>query len=105
MSVAAISALLSDSIDPSQLDPSGAGGAARARPTQSFSQMLLDGVNKIDKEAKSADAMVTAFALDDSIPPHEVMFAVEQAHHAFEVVMQVRSRMVEGYQELMRMQL
>ena len=71
----------------------------------SFAQMLLDGVNKVDAKMRSADAAVTAFALDDSIPPHQVMFALEEAHHAMSMMMQVRARVVEGYQELMRIQL
>jgi flagellar hook-basal body complex protein FliE len=78
-------------------------GARGASP--SFAQMMLDGVSSVDAKVRSADSAVTAFALDDSIPPHQVMFALEEAHHAMSMMMQVRARVVEGYQELMRMQL
>ena len=52
-----------------------------------------------------ADQAVTAFALDDSIPLHQVTYALEQSRLAFELMLQVRARLVEGYQEIMRMQL
>lgn len=71
----------------------------------SFSRMIWDGIDQINKRANDADAMVTAFALDDSVPPHQVMFALAQAQHSLGVMLQVRSRLVESYQELMRMQL
>jgi flagellar hook-basal body complex protein FliE len=71
----------------------------------SFGNMLLDGVNAVSDKAASADKMVRAFALDDSIPVHQVTFALEQARLSLELMLQVRSRIVEGYQQLMGMQL
>jgi flagellar hook-basal body complex protein FliE len=70
----------------------------------SFSRMILDGIAQVDAKLVDADAMTTAFALDDSIPVHQVTYALEQARLSFQLMMEVRSRLVEGYQELMRMQ-
>ncbi len=80
-------------------------GARGAPQTQSFANMLLDGIDRVDQKSKAADALVTQFALDDSVPPYRVLFAMGQAHHSLEMLMQVRARLVEAYQELMRMQL
>lgn len=52
-----------------------------------------------------ADELVKQFALDDSIPVHQVTFAMEEAKLAVELAMQVRSRLLEGYRDLMNMQL
>jgi flagellar hook-basal body complex protein FliE len=80
--------------------------AASARPVNvSFSEMLLNGVSGVDRKVQDADAMAKAFALDDSVPLHQVTFALEQARLSMELMLQVRSHLVEGYQELMRMQL
>ena len=76
-----------------------------ARPASSFARMLFDGINQVEEKNKAADAMVRAFAIDDSIPPHRVLFALGEARHSLEILMQVRARLVEGYQEIMRMQL
>ena len=79
--------------------------AAIQAPNVSFSQMLLSGVSGVDHRVQQADAMAKAFALDDSVPLHQVTFALEQARLSMELMLQVRSHLVEGYQELMRMQL
>lgn len=104
MAATPISSIASAVLNQAAIDPTAPGGQAHAA-SKSFSQMLLDGVDRADQKLKAADSMVTAFALDDSIPPHQVMFALEQAHHSLEALMQVRARLVESYQELMRMQL
>jgi flagellar hook-basal body complex protein FliE len=70
-----------------------------------FAQMLLGGIDKVNSDVQAADAAAQAFALDDSIPLHQVTFALEQARLSVELMMQVRSRLLEGYQELLRMQI
>jgi flagellar hook-basal body complex protein FliE len=82
------------------------GGTHAAAPTAaSFSQMLLNGVDSVNQRMVNADGMVRAFALDDSIPVHQVTFALEQARLSLELMMQVRARLVEAYQRVMEMQL
>lgn len=82
------------------------GGAHAAAPAgASFSQVLLNGIDSVNQRVVNADAMVRAFALDDSIPVHQVTFALEQARLSLELMMQVRARLVEGYQRVMEMQL
>ncbi|WP_431853068.1 flagellar hook-basal body complex protein FliE [Allosphingosinicella sp.] len=76
-----------------------------AAPTGSFSQMLLDGVDAVNQRVAGADSMVRAFTIDDSIPLHQVTFALEQARLSVELMMQVRARLVESYQRVMEMQL
>ena len=71
----------------------------------SFSQMLLNGIDSVSGKLIEADNMVRSFALDDSIPVHQVTFALEQARLSLELMLQVRGRLVEGYQQLMNMQL
>lgn len=71
----------------------------------SFSQMLLDGVDKVNQKLVDADAMVRAFALDDNVPLHQVTFALEEARLSMELMMQVRSRLVESYQRILEMQI
>lgn len=77
----------------------------RVRGANSFYDMVAKGVDHLNQKLIDADAKAQAFILDDSIPPHQVIFAMEEARGSFQMMMQVRSRLVEGYQELMRMQL
>jgi flagellar hook-basal body complex protein FliE len=52
-----------------------------------------------------ADEMVKRFAVDDSVPVHQVTYALEEARLSIELAMQVRTRLVEAYRDLMNMQL
>ena len=101
MSVAPISALPSSGqlLGLEQLVPTMPGG------TQSFGQMLQAGLEGVNAKVNAAEQAVHAFALDDTIPVHQVSFALEQARLSLELMLQVRGRLVEGYQQLMNMQL
>jgi flagellar hook-basal body complex protein FliE len=71
----------------------------------SFAELVLDGVDQVSEKANAADALVKSFILDDTVPPHQVMYALEQSHLSLQLMLQVRNRLVEGYQEIMRTQL
>ncbi|AMU11430.1 flagellar hook-basal body complex protein FliE [Burkholderia cenocepacia] len=71
----------------------------------SFADWLVAGATRVDQTARLADDAVARFALDGAVPPHQVMIALEEARMSLQLALQVRSRIVEGYQELMRMQL
>jgi flagellar hook-basal body complex protein FliE len=75
--------------------PSGAG----------FGDVLMSGLRSVDSKLETAEQLVRQFAVDDSIPVHQVTIALEQARLSVELAMQVRTRLVEGYRELMNMQL
>lgn len=80
-------------------------GATPAAAPGSFSQLLMHGIDHVNRSVAHADAMVRAFALDDSIPVHQVTFALEEARLSLEMMMQVRGRLIEAYQHVMEMQL
>ena len=70
-----------------------------------FGEVLLSGLHGVDGKIASADKLVQQFAVDDSVPVHQVTMALEQARLSVELAMQVRSRLVEGYREIMNMPL
>lgn len=84
---------------------------ARAAPEPShadevaFGDLLARGLAGVEAKIEHANGMVAAFAIDDSIPIHEVTIALEEARLAVELALQVRNRLVEGYREIMNMQL
>ena len=71
----------------------------------SFASILSQSLQSMQVKVARADELVKQFALDDSIPVHQVTFALEEAKLAVELAMQVRSRLLEGYRDLMNMQL
>jgi flagellar hook-basal body complex protein FliE len=83
----------------------GAGGAPAAPGGAGFGEILAAGIRQVENRVGAADALVRQFALDDSVPLHQVTFALEEARLSVELAMQVRARLVESYRELMNMQL
>lgn len=82
-----------------------AGPHATPRSGKSFADMLIEGVENANAKMAEADRLTQAFIVDDNIPVHQVTFALEQARLSLELMLQVRGRLVEGYQQLMNMQL
>jgi flagellar hook-basal body complex protein FliE len=91
-------------LEPLAVVPPAASPASAAPGGVSFTRMVMDGLGQTNDRLQEADRLTRAFALGEDIPVHQVTFALEQARLSFELVSQVRSRLVESYQELLRMQ-
>lgn len=78
---------------------------ARTVAPADFPSLISGGLAAMDAKVAHADAMVSRFAIDDNIPVHQVTIALEEARLSVEFALQVRQRFVEGYKELMSMQL
>jgi flagellar hook-basal body complex protein FliE len=76
-----------------------------AAPGFSFTDLFTNGMAQVESKVQHADEMVRRFALDDSVPVHQVTIAIEEARMAVDMALQVRSRLVEAYRELMNTQL
>ena len=90
---------------PMQLGPLAAPPPAAPAATADFGGLLMSGLRGVDAKVGTADALVRRFAVDDTVPVHQVTMALEEARLSVELAMQVRARLVEGYRELMNMQL
>jgi flagellar hook-basal body complex protein FliE len=103
MTAAAIPPVAATALDALSL-PGGLPAAVPANAA-SFGDMLMQGVQSVDRRVANADSMVRAFALNGDVPIHQVTFALEEARLSLELMMQVRARLVESYQRMMEMQL
>jgi flagellar hook-basal body complex protein FliE len=95
-----LSAMPATAVDPARM-PIPQPAAAPA----SFQALLTKGISSAETKLAEADRLVARFAVDDSVPIHQVTYALEQARISFELVLQVRNRMMEGVQQLMNMPL
>lgn len=76
------------------------------RPTGAdFIELLGDGVAKADQSLQAADVRLRQLAAGEDVAIHDVMIAMERARADLSLVVEVRNRVLESYQELMRMQL
>jgi flagellar hook-basal body complex protein FliE len=69
----------------------------------SFAEHLKESVSEVNHMQKNADKMSMELAAGKSENIHETMLAVSQAELAFNLMVQVRNRALEAYQEVMRM--
>jgi flagellar hook-basal body complex protein FliE len=102
----AISAIGSNAITVASVPSDLVGGATQKATTGlNFGELLGQGLEHVEHKIAHADDMVRTFALDGSVPIHQVTIALEEARIAVELAMQVRTRLVEAYREIMNTQL
>lgn len=70
-----------------------------------FGDILSNMVGDVEAKVDAANELVREFAVDDNVPVHKVTFALEEARLSVEMMMQVRTRLVEGYRQIMNMQM
>lgn len=71
---------------------------------KNFSTVLRDAIEDINKLQTNADEAIAKVQLDNTASIHEAMVALEQADISFRAMMQVRNKILDAYQEVMRMQ-
>lgn len=70
-----------------------------------FGQWLTQQIDMLNQQVTGADMNVRLLALGEAGNIHEVMMRLEAAKLSFELAVQVRNRVLEAYQEIMRMQI
>lgn len=70
-----------------------------------FSQWLATQVEQVNQQLITADTQVRQLAVGEATNLHQVMLTVEQAKLQFELLLQVRNKVLEAYQDVMRMQI
>jgi flagellar hook-basal body complex protein FliE len=68
-----------------------------------FSELLTGLVRQTDAAQHRAEQMVESLALGEPVDVHQVMMALNEASHAVHLTLQVRGKLLEAYQDLMRM--
>jgi flagellar hook-basal body complex protein FliE len=88
--------VLSGPIQPSPQTPVGNG---------QFSELLTQMVAQVEQSQLQADQSVAELNGGQAKNLHEVMIAMEEADISMRLMVQVRNKVVEAYQEIMRMQI
>jgi flagellar hook-basal body complex protein FliE len=79
------------------------GGAAGKPAGADFGSALKQAVGALGELSGKADASSLALAKGEPIDIHEVMLNTEQASLGFSMALQVRNKLIDAYQEVMRM--
>ncbi len=75
------------------------------QPEISFSSYLKEALNQVAYLEDQARSAAIDMAVGDASQIHQVMIAYEKASLALSLTIEVRNKLVEAYQELMRIQM
>lgn len=89
-----------------RLAPGGMPDGIRIAPpnTEGFGQMLDGLVATVDAKQAQSTELTRRVLMGESDQLHQSVIAMQEAGVAFSLMVEVRNKLVESYQELMRMQ-
>jgi flagellar hook-basal body complex protein FliE len=88
-----------------QLKASGPVGEGRASPTAtgpSFADVLAESIEKVNHLQQEADEAIQGLVTGNRPDVAQTMVAVQKASLSFQLMTQVRNKLVQAYEEVMR---
>ena len=82
-----------------------AAGSATQAPANGFGDTIANALEAVSEAEFNADALATDVALGGDTSVQELMVAMTKASLSVDLLVQVRNKAVEAYQEIMRMQI
>ncbi|MBN1128919.1 MAG: flagellar hook-basal body complex protein FliE [Chitinispirillaceae bacterium] len=79
--------------------------AGPAKDVPSFKETLSSFLNDVNGLQKKADESIQKMAAGEINDVHQVMSSVEEANVAFNMMMEIRNKVLDAYQEVMRIRL
>lgn len=76
-------------------------GAAVSAP--GFGTLVTQGLDQVNQQLMSSQADLQGLALGDVQNLHQVMIRLEESRISFQLMVQVRNRALEAYQDVMKM--
>lgn len=78
-------------------------GLGKAEPSKPFDNVIGKLVNEVDQMNKAAYAESNKVLLGETDNIHQSMIMMQEAGVAFSMMVEVRNKLVQSYQELMKM--
>lgn len=75
-----------------------------SKPVESFGQVIDGLVSSVDAKQAAANQITQNVLAGNSGQLHQSVIAMQEASISFSLMVEVRNKLVESYQELMRMQ-
>lgn len=77
---------------------------AGAQPGGSFQNLLGNFVGEVNAQQVAAGDALTGLMSGKNVSLHQAMISMEEASVSFQMMVEVRNKLLDSYQELMRMQ-
>lgn len=79
--------------------------ASKSGGVGEFQTMLSDAISRVEDARVTATSSVNRFLAGENEEIHNVVLNTQRSELAFEAFLQVRNKVVNAYQEIMRMQM
>ncbi|HSQ87844.1 flagellar hook-basal body complex protein FliE [Romboutsia sp.] len=70
-----------------------------------FSDVIKDAVNKVNETQVNANNMIEGLIKGEDVSMHDVMLSVQESQMSMQLMLEVRNKLFEAYQEVNRVQL
>ena len=70
----------------------------------SFGSMVNQGLSQVNQQLLTSETDLQALATGDVQNLHQIMIRLEESRLSFQLLLQVRNRLLESYQDIMKMQ-
>ena len=77
--------------------------ASPAEAQQSFGAFLKDAIQEVNTKQVQSDMMTQKLVTGGDVELHDVMITAQKASIALSATMEVRNKVIEAYQEIIRM--
>lgn len=71
----------------------------------SFLQRVSEGLQEVNQQLLTSQVDLQRLAVGDADNLHEIMIRLEESRISLQLMLQVRNRVLEAYQDVMRMQI
>ncbi len=104
MGLPPIGAFSATPIAPTGLPTSAAGASPKTKPDASFSNVIEGLLEKANTPQVQADQALQQLITGETDNVHDVVLSVVKADMSFRLALELRNRLTDAYQEIMRMQ-
>ncbi len=106
--LAAISPIAAQILEPSLAtlpgNPMSVTGAGTAIAKPGFGDLVTQGLSEVNQQLMTSQTDLQQLAVGNVQNLHQVMIRLEESRLSFQLMMQVRNRVLEAYQDIMKMQ-
>lgn len=72
---------------------------------ETFADMLTNAINGVDETMKTSEQSMQDFVAGKTDNVHDVMINMQRAQLSFQMMVEVRNKVIDTYQEISRMQI
>jgi flagellar hook-basal body complex protein FliE len=82
------------------------GASASVQTTEaSFKNLMLEGINQVNSMQLQADRAVEQLVTGGDVDPASVLTSIQKADMSFRMMMQIRNKLLQAYQEVKDMRI